>query len=867
MKRITSVICGLCLCAPMIYGAQPPALAFDHVTIVTGDRASEVEGRMAQLLAERIAERSNLKPLLSRDAKDGDFRDGKLTIFLGCPARHALLAELLRLEKIKPPTETDPGDEGFLLHASKRGRGLRLLAAGVEERGVLYAVGEILRRMTDKNGRVDFPPDLDLRTAPAFRYRGMMVSQGHTIAELTKSRHWTEAELRRVILDYALAGANNFAVGDDRDHEFFKSYGLQTLISISPNGGSGPPEWEATEAIGRKGHLCLSVPEARAAILKATEAQFSRFKPFDFVRMYSGDGGGCECDQCAPYGGRYIRMAADLAAIIHHHHPQTKIFATNQKLDNAGDQAIFDYLNEQPRPWLTALAYGPGSNPMSWQPGRRQDHRMDLFRYPAFGAMDRYLREIIHQLPPRQSLVFYTDVTHWLYSEYGLVNYHPAPDLNGDTPPHWDAATYAKRPDPALALVYDRRTFFARPRHYYHVFRETMRYGDGDAVYSEGYHDQFNQWMWQRLLWSPNVTLDEALGEYTRTWFGPDAATTMAEALLQLEENLSTPLATNVGIDRYYSLVRKAGRQMPEPLREQSHLWRQHLEKSALDKYVQLRLRRQLQIQMDTEALFAKALRGDAKSLEAAIAQAQSRLNEEIETGEMKRLRAEADRWGKESEQLFGVRSEGLFNLDQDLVGLTWTRRQVQAAAETHDPQRRRELARLLAHYEDAGAGGFYDDAGDPARSPHLTHGWPYGGDEGVSSVNRPSQRTLAFTAEGQQGVTFEYHGLDAAAQYRVRFTLVRPTFLPRFAIRQPQKTESIFADGHCLARELELPEAEAKFFEFEIPREATRDGDLKISFEKSNGVGEGPRPQIKVWRNTGGWGTLVSEVWLMKAR
>jgi hypothetical protein len=71
-------------------------------------------------------------------------------------------------------------------------------------------------------------------------------------------------------------------------------------------------------------------------------------------------------------------------------------------------------------------------------------------------------------------------------------------------------------------------------------------------------------------------------------------------------------------------------------------------------------------------------------------------------------------------------------------------------------------------------------------------------------------------------------------------------------------------ADGVVLARDIELPEYEADFFEFEVPQHLTSDGVLELQFQKQPGIGEGPESQVTVWRNTGGWGTLVSEVWLL---
>jgi hypothetical protein len=280
--------------------------------------------------------------------------------------------------------------------------------------------------------------------------------------------------------------------------------------------------------------------------------------------MNSGDGGDCECERCAPFGRPYVELCADMASIIHKSHPQTEIFITNQKLDNAGEEAIFDYLNRNPGDWLRAICYGPGSNAMGWMPGRRADHRTDLFRYPAFGALDRYCREMIHRLPRQQSLVFFTDPTHWVYSQYCLMDHEILADRNGETPPANDYWMYEKQPELYLAMVYDRRTFHARPRHYHYAFHETQRYGIGDCTYSEGHHDHFNQWVQQRLLWFPNRDVEDVVAEYSRVHFGPEAASLMSDAIFQLEENLSTPIVTNPGIDRLLTLVRQAGKLMPE---------------------------------------------------------------------------------------------------------------------------------------------------------------------------------------------------------------------------------------------------------------------------------------------------------------
>jgi hypothetical protein len=604
------------------------------------------------------------------------------------------------------------------------------------------------------------------------------------------------------------------------------------------------------------------VPEARQSILDTWEKSTQTAPDYEYIRFYSGDGGGCECEKCAPYGKKYIEMCADIAKIILKHHPKTKFFATNQKLDNASDQAIFDYLNAEPRPWLTALCYGPGSNAMSWQPGRRQDHRMDLFAYPAFGPMDRYAREIVHQLPPAQSLMFFTDLTHWVYSEYGLVQNMLGPDRNGEVPPHWGNWVYEQRPDAAMHQVYDRRTFHARPWYYHYVFHQTMRYGEGDVTYSEGHHDQFNQWMWQRLLWDPHKSIEDVVGEYARAWFGPEAAPLMAQAILQLEQNLTTPIADNPGIDAYYKMVKEAGAKIPERNMKTNYLWRQHMQRAALDKYIQLRFRAQTQRQNDVVSVIS--IPRNHPDDDTQVLKAQGILAADIETEEMRQLKIEAGRLGEESNTIFGVRNEGLFNLNQDLVGLGWFRRQFEALT-VATPERKRVLRSWMVEYmfPDSSGRTLYDDAGNPARSPHLVYGWTFS-DPDVSDSNLPSQRTMAYTRDEKQGVTFEYHDLNPNLWYRVRFAFVRPRYEGRYAALQPQRTQSIYANNTLLAKDVELPEWEVRLAEYDIPEEETRGGHLVIRLEKSAGVGEGTPSQVEIWRNTGGWGTLVSEVWLM---
>lgn len=857
-----------------------PAAERRTVVVRVGREADAVEKTAANVLVQRLTETGQVRARVEAEGANGSQDADALVVLLGVPAHHEEIAHLFTRLHIPPLTQLAPGPEGFLMQSlSEKGRRF-VLAAGVDDRGVVYAVGEFLRQAIIQKGGIEFPQNLNLRTAPAFEVRGTQIGQSGVMIEKAHARQWTKAEREHAITDIVLAGANTIQVGErlgangDETYRFIKSLGVKTLVHFTPNEyGGGPPEWQAKESIGRPGYLCPSVPAARAALLKKCEDSFKNSPDIDYVRLVGGDGGGCECDLCKPFGGVFIRLCEDCAAIIHRYHPKTEIFITNQKFENASDEAIFKYLQEKPRTWLRAFCYGPGSDAMSWQPGHRQTHRMDLFRYPGFGPPSRYLHEILHQLPPQQDLVFFNEITHWRYSEFGFAQAYPRSDKAGNLPPHWGHFMYERMPERYLTMVYDRLSFFAWPRFYHRMFGETVRYGIGDVTHSSGTQDHFNQWMWQRLLWDPQQSVEEVVDVYARAWFGREAAPLMAKALFQLEENIqddpNTPLPQKKGIDTYYRLVKEAGEIMPPFLRSGNWLWREHMQKAAIDKHTALEVGRQMELEKRIETRVTSALRvGD---LDAAIGDGLRSIDQKTETPQMQALRDEAIMLGEESNTLYGVRSEGIYSLDHDFIGLGWTRRQLERA-QAAPADKKREMLSMIADYENPGVGGFYDNCGTYSPMPHIVNGSPY--DYGqplvtgmLSEGNRHSQRTMASTQDSAKGVAFHYEGLDPKAHYRIRVTLVRPQYQGRYAMRMNQKAENIYANDILLVKGQEVPEFMSDYYTIDIPEKATQSGEVTIRFEKMPDVASGDRVSVEQWRNTGGWGTIVSEIWLMKSR
>jgi hypothetical protein len=647
----------------------PDRIRTGDIAVVLGPKPSRAAGAAGALLKERIERRSAVAVTVASEPA----RAAAFPIILGCVEDDPGYATTLEKQGTKLPGLKKPAPEGFVLKTAIVDGVPTLLAVGADHRSLVYVAGEMLRQFRYEPDAIVIHP-IDVRTAPAYRFRGFSANQGGSMRRATGARAWTQDELLRVDQEYALAGGNCFYAGETGGPacDYVKSLGMMTVTGVRPNEyrQSHPAAWKAggLEAWEGDHWICPSIPEARAALLRQWQADFERRSDHDVMRMYAGDPGGCRDERCRPWGRTFVHLCEEVAGLWLRKHPHSVVLIANQDLTNAGDQAIFDYLNEKPRPWLYGLCYGPGSNAMS--PYFRSELREDLFVYPGGGPVNRYLAETLNQLPRYQRIVHYSDITHWISAQYAV-----------------------EHPEPNIVKAYGRRTFHARPRAFYQIFQAIMPFSEGDIIYSEGYHDEFNQYLWARLLWDPHRELDDIVREYCALYFGESAAGPMAQALYQLEVNLEAPLASNEGIDRYDTHVQEAGQRMAPHFRRDNHRWLAHMEKAALDKYNQLKLRNELRKEAAIASLLGDG-RSSGQALEAAIEKSLALLREPAETGEMRALREEAKRLGDESEKLFGVRNIGVSKLDRALRPLAEAQSLLEAARSAQSAREKQALVR-----------------------------------------------------------------------------------------------------------------------------------------------------------------------------
>ncbi len=643
------------------------------VNIVIDENDGKVIENVAGVLNDRLQANSDVKVSVSHEKDNA----ADLNIFLGLYGKNTILKRLCAEHHVEPPGIGKPFAEGYAAKLAKHENSSIIIAAGADNRGVLYAAGEILRQMKPVETGVRFEP-FDVSTSPAYRFRGANATQGGTMRKYTKARPWTKAEREQAILDYALAGANCFYAewGGGERYDFLKSIDLLTIAGIRPNRfyGDMPEEWKSGglaswEWINSQ-WVCPSIPEAREVLLKQWRERLAAMADHDILRFYGGDPSGCRDERCMPWGGTFVKLCEDISNIALENHQNLIVLIANQDMTNEGDLTIFDYLSKKPVDWLYGIAYGPGSNAMSWY--FRHELRDDLFEYEGFGRLNRYLAETLNELPADQKIVHYSDITHWIMAQYNVEN-----------------------PERNIAKSYGRRTWHTRPDALWRISQAIMPFSHGDIIYTEGYHDHFNQYLWQRLLWNPHQTAEEVTDEYCRLYFGEKAAPLMSKAIFQLEKNFIEPLATNEDIDRYYSLVREAGDLIPSNLMKNNHLWLLFMQKGSLDKYNRLKLQRELFKEERIGKVLEEALQdGD---LQAAIEKSLNIIGEPAETPAMARYREEADELGMRSEQLFGVRNIGYVKITQPLRDIPGLRKMLEQAKSAKKKADKKELAAAIA--------------------------------------------------------------------------------------------------------------------------------------------------------------------------
>jgi hypothetical protein len=761
--------------------------------VVSSARATAREKKAVQVLVEEVRKRTLITLPVVTAA-----RPGKPAIHVGQIDAGGVSA-IVGLAR--------PGAEGFQVAVSGSGDSMKVTVAGADERGVLFGVGRLLRELRMDRGLLAVPTSLSISTTPATPLRG------HQLGYRPKTNSydgWTVALWDQYIRELAIFGTNAIELipprsDDEADSPHFTLPPMEMMVEMSRIADEyGLDVWIWYPALDKD----YGDPATVEFALKEWAEVFKRLPRVDAILVPGGDPGSTE-------PRHMFALLEKQTASLRRFHPRATMWLSPQGLTADWMNQFYQLMAAQPS-WLEGLVFGP------------------QVRDP--------LPTLRAKIDKRYKIRHYPDITHSLRAQY------PVPD--------WDVAH---------AQTSNREPINPRPVDQTAIYRALDQHVVGFITYSEGCNDDVNKIIWSTLGWDRDSDPLETLRQYSRFFIGDRYTESFAEGVLALERNWRGPLAANTSVDATLGQF-QALEDTAAPRDLQNWRFQQALYRAYYDAYVRRRLVAEQALEADAMAQLARARRIGSR---AAMDAAESLLARGHVSPAVAALRA---RVGELAEALFqsirmqlAVRPYGaiavgrgatLDSVDMPLNDRAWLAEQFTEIRTFAKEEDRLAAIERIVRWTDPGAGGFYDDLGNPSRQPHLVRGPGLATDPGSFQSTatgfgyRPGWRLSWITHaesfyDGQ--VEMRYDGLDPNARYRVRVVYAGDVFSFTRKLR-------LDADGATEVHGWITKQGHPKPVEYDISASATADGSLTLTWRQEPGAGGAGR------------GNQIAEVWLLRA-
>lgn len=695
--------------------------------------------------------------------------------------------------------------EGFRLSV----RDNRVEIIGNDARGLLFGVGRLLRELTMDPGSVTVKDNLLVETAPRYSLRG------HQLGYRPKTNSydgWTVPMWEQYMRDLAVFGTNAVELlpprtDDDADSPHFPIPPLRMMVEMSRIAHRYHMQvWVWYPALDKD----YADPATVEFALKEWGEVFRQLPHIDAVFVPGGDPGHTQPKHL-------MALLEKQTANLRRYHPSAQMWVSPQGFSAEWLKEFYALLKPEPA-WLHGVVYAP--------------------------QMRMTMADLRRDVPKRYPIRNYPDITHSTHAQ------HVVPD--------WDLA-YAK--------THGREPINPRPRDMATVFHHEQPATIGFLTYSEGCNDDVNKIVWSALGWDPEANLAVTLREYGRYFLSARLGDGFGKAILALEENWRGPVASNSRIEttlaQFQSLERAA-----TPKDKLSWRFQMALYRAYFDAFERRRLLHEVEAEqrardhlrkapsIGSAAAIAVAEAEFARGLEAPATDWRARIFELAEAlYQSARMQLSVSRY----EAIGQDRGATLDNVDIQLNDRGWWLDTFTRIRSLESEALRLEGLRNALEWTNPGAGGYYDDLGNPSAQPHLVKRMSYAEDPGYMRHSftgfgrryweRNAWRRAWLTvadAMWDTPVELEYRGLDPSAKYLLRFVwggeplparVMNVTADDRYELMQGVRVEN-------LTEPVEAP----------IPVEATADGVLRVKWWKTPGLPGSGR------------GCQVAEVWLVRA-
>ena len=806
-KRLITFLCSFMLLVSL---AKGQSIDFSKASIFQPDKQNKQLQKAVQVLTEEIQKRSKVSlKLVNKLAYDVN-----PLIVIGVEDKLDKLSESAKAE-IHKLTATGKDGYKIVLLENKM-----VVIAGHDERGALYGVGRLLRKMEMHDGIALIPANLTISSTPVYPIRG------HQLGYRPKTNAydaWTVAQYDSYIRDLTIFGVNSIEImpprtDDDATSVNMKMPAIKMIAEQSRICSTyGLDVWMWYPNMGSN----YTSPDSIKVELDEREKIFSVLPKLDALFVPAGDPGDLEPDVL-------FSWLEKEAVVLHKYHPNAKIWVSPQVFKPSKEwyAKFYAHVNKQ-YDWFGGVVYGP------W------------IKTP--------LPEVKKLIKPSIPIRLYPDITHSYSSQF------PVPD--------WDIA---------YAMTLGRECINPRPEDEKYIHNFYAPLAQGSISYSEGTNDDVNKFVWSDQDWNPSTPVLETLRDYARYFIGSNYTEGVAQGLLSLEKNIRGPLLSNDQVQstlqQWQAMEKGASHNVLSNPRFQSGLIRAYF-----DGYTQRRLIYETSLEREARNTLERANKLGSKEAFTQVRNTLALAHEKQVSSELKeRCYALADSLFRsfgsqltiEKHHAMSGRGNFIDNIDIPLNDALWILDQINRIEKLGTEADKLAAIEKMLHRTDPGPGGFYDNFGSPSawkrviakktwaedpgslESPRVSFGVGLSGKDWVHEI----------VAKGFEGQTtplawmnqintlydtplqMEYDNLDPTATYTLRIA-----YTGRFRSKM-----KLIADGVQIHDYIRM--GTKPLFEFPLPKEVTKDG--KVTFTWSCGdddKGEGER------------GSQVAEIWIIK--
>jgi hypothetical protein len=744
----------------------------------------KTEAVAARMLQEEVQRRTGLKWAVSSQY------DGRKPVIALAPAGANELAGL------KVPLLPESKKEGYRICVEPSNSGESVVwIIGADARGVLFGVGRLLRLLNWGPGHAGLSDTTDIATSPAYPIRGHQLGYR---ARANSYDAWNASAYEQYIRDLVLFGTNcieNIPFEDDQPspHMTVPRDEMNKLLS-QICGRYDLDYWVWTPVV-----FDLHDQKKRAAELERHVSLYKACPRLDAVFVPGGDPGANPPELLLPF-------LKDIGERLMAQHPEARVWLSLQWFNRAQIGEVFAYIDKNQPNWLGGLVAGPSSPPIP---------------------------ETRKRLPGEYKLRHYPDITHTVRCQYPV--------------PWWD---------PAFSLTLGRECPNPRPVYYAYLHNWLASFTDGFLTYSDGIHDDVNKAIWSARGWDPQVDVRDVLKDYARVFFRPDLAEPVADGILALEKNWEGSLSENSAVEatlsHWQALEAKAS-QLKDNWR-----WQLCLLRSNYDAYVRQRLLHETQLEKEANASLARVRDIGADKAMNAARQILQRATTEPAAPELRRRIVElCDALFKsiglqtsvKKYQASGAERGAILDyVDYPLNNRWWLEDEFVKVRAMGSEQAKFKRLEEIRTWEDPGPGGFYDNVGNVAKSPHVVRGEGWATDPLMTRNPNPgywwwdngfSRKRLSWQVSMDWPNAVRYEHVDPNADYVIRITGYGDALA---RINGNRVAPTVYGKGI------------GEIKEFPVPPEAVHSGQIVVTWDQ-------PDEAHLNWREQ----SRISEIWLLK--